>query len=110
MYLSTSVMMLGLDLNDIDIVGMVRPMNMLHYIIQAAGRGGRNMGNGMRKRVLFYLLWNKNDIGTNIHGLSIEMKEFCETKGCLKKYLKCHFGVINPCSSDPEWCCSNCIM
>ena len=110
LYLSTSVMLLGLDFSDVDIVGMVRPLNMLHYVVQAAGRGGRNMGTGKRRKVLFYLLWNRNDISPNVPGLSTEMKEFCETQDCLKKFLKSYFGVINPDSSDQAWCCSNCIM
>ena len=110
LYLSTSVMLLGLDFTNIDIVGMVRPLNMCHYIVQAAGRGGRNLGNGMRKRVLFYLLFNRNDIGNNIPGLSSEVREFCETKLCLKLFLKSYFGEASPMSSDPSWCCSNCIV
>ena len=64
LYLSTSVMLLGLDFSDVDIIGMVRPFNMLHYVVQAAGRGGRNMGNGNRRRVLFYFLWNRNILVT----------------------------------------------
>ena len=110
LYLSTSVMLLGLDFSDVDIIGMVRPFNMLHYVVQAAGRGGRNMGNGNRRRVLFYLLWNKNDIGNNVPGLSTEMRDFCETKNCLKVFLKNYFGSSNSVSSDPSWCCSNCIV
>ena len=77
LYLSTSVMLMGLDLTDIDIVGMVRPFNMCHYLVQAAGRGGRNMGNGLRRKVLFYCLFNNNDIADNVPGISSEIKEFC---------------------------------
>ena len=58
LYLTTSVMLLGLDFSDIDVVGMVRPLNMCHYVVQAAGRGGQNMGSGQRKKVLFYLLYD----------------------------------------------------
>ena len=32
LYLSTSVMLLGLNFDDIDIIGMIRPFNMCHYI------------------------------------------------------------------------------
>ena len=53
----------------IDVVGI-----MCHYVVQAAGRGGRNMGNGQRKKVLFYLLYNKSDISANVPGLSDEMR------------------------------------
>ena len=109
LYLSTSVMLLGLDFSDVDIIGMVRPFNMLHYVVQAAGRGGRNMGNGQRRSVLFYLLWNRNDIGNNVPGLSTEMKDFCETQSCLKLFLRNYFGSTSPVSSASSWCCSNCI-
>ena len=54
---------------------MIRPLNQCHYVVQAAGGGGRNMGNGMRRQVLFYLLCN---IATNVPGLSEDMREFCD--------------------------------
>jgi len=108
LYLTTSCMLLGLDLSNIDIVGMVRPLNMCHYIIQAAGRGGRNMGTGQRRKVLFYMLYNSSDVANNVPGLSSEVREFCETKECLKMFLKKYFGSSSPASSDQSWCCSNC--
>ena len=43
MYLSTLMRFLGLDFSDVDIVVMVRPFNLLDYVVQAAGTGGRNM-------------------------------------------------------------------
>ena len=101
-------MLLGLDFSDIDVVGMVRPLNMCHYVVQAAGRGGRNMGNGQRKKVLFYLLYNKSDISANVPGLSDEMREFCLTKKCLKIFLKEYFGFsTQELTSASDWCCSN---
>ena len=81
---------------------------MCHYMVQAAGRGGRNMGNGLRRQVLFYLLFNRNDIGDNVPGLSVEVKEFCETKKCLRLFLREYFGFSSSISSIPGWCCSNC--
>ena len=65
-FLTTSVMLMGLDLIDIDLVIMARPFSMLHSVVQAAGRGGRNLGNKMRKNVLFYLLFNLSDIGRDV--------------------------------------------
>ena len=59
---------------------MIRPLNHCHYVLQAAGRGGRNMGNGMRKKVVFYLLYNNSDIGANVPGLSEEMRVLCYKK------------------------------
>ena len=109
LYLTTSVMLLGIDFSDVDIVGMVRPLNHCHYVVQAAGRGGRNMGNGLRRQVLFYLLYNRSDIATNVPGLSEDMREFCETKKCLKIFLKDYFGFSSETSlPSAEWCCSNC--
>ena len=109
LYLTTSVMLLGLDFSDVDIVGMVRPLNMCHYLVQAAGRGGRNLGNGQRRQVLFYLLFNRSDIATNVPGLSDEVREFCETKKCLKAFLKDYFGFSSGSMlSKEDWCCSNC--
>ena len=109
LYLTTSVMLLGLDLSDISIVGMVRPFNMCHDILQAAGRGGRNLGNGFRKRVLFYCLYNNSDIASNVPGMSKEVKEFCETESCLKVFLKNYFDHSVSVSGHPGWCCSNCM-
>ena len=109
LYLTTSVMLLGLDFRDVDIVGMIRPLNMCHYVVQAAGRGGRNMGNGQRRQVLFYLIYNRNDIGSNVPGLSDEMRVFCETERCLKIFLKEYLGFTTSLlSSSADWCCSNC--
>ena len=57
LYIATSVMLLGLDLQDIDTVGMIRPFNHCHDILQAAGRGGRKLGDqGKRRKVVFYMI------------------------------------------------------
>ena len=68
---------------------------MLHYIVQAAGRGGRNRSTGQKMRMLqFYILWNRNDVSPSVPGLSTEMKKFCEIKDCLKMFLNSYFGLI----------------
>ena len=108
LYLSTSVMLLGLDFSDIDIVIMVRPFNFCHYLVQAAGRGGRKMMNGLRKKVLFYLLFNKSDISSAVPGLSPAVREFCQTESCLKQFLAQYFGFSVESSGKGSWCCSNC--
>ena len=108
LYITTSVMLLGLDFKDIDIIGMIRPLNHCHYVVQAAGRGGRNMGNGLRRKVVFFLLYNRSDISTNVPGLSADMREFCETKTCLKRFLREYFGFGSSSSCLASWCCSNC--
>ena len=70
LFITTSKMLLGVDVPDISVVIFLRPLNMLHYIIQGGGRGGRKTGisNGLRKRVIVYILWNKSDIASNVQG------------------------------------------
>ena len=109
LYLTTSVMLLGLDLENIDIIGMIRPFNHCHDILQAAGRGGRKLGElGKRRKVVFYLLYNASDISNAVPGMTSEVKEFCETDGCLKMFLRSKFGVVDQTRTDPAWCCSSC--
>ena len=109
LYLATSVMLLGLDLDDIDIVGMIRPFNHCHDIIQAAGRGGRKLGDlGKRRKVVFYMIFNNSDISSNVPGLSTDVRDFCKTEGCLKLYLKNVFGFTDSAETEGGWCCSNC--
>ena len=98
-------MLMGIDLTDVMVVGMVRPFSSLHSIIQACGRGGRSMGSNMRQRVVFYLLWNNSDIGENVD-LSPAVRSFCLTNSCLKKVLMEYFGSDGKYGGD--WCCSNC--
>ena len=109
LYLTTSVMLLGLDFDDIDIVIMLRPFNFCHYFVQAAGRGGRKMESLGRKRVLFYLLYNNSDISTNVPGLSQDVREFCRTTSCLKDFLRKVFGFNSQTKHKADWCCSNCL-
>ena len=106
---STSVMLLGLDLEDVDIIGMIRPFNHCHDLLQAAGRGRRKLGNlGKRRKVVFYVLFNQSDISNAVPGLTEEVKEFCETDGCLKMFLRRKFGFLHQNQTDSAWCCSNC--
>jgi len=111
LYISTTKMLMGVDIPGIAIVIFLRPLNMVHYIAQGAGRGGRRLGDnsGMRQRVVAYLLWNNSDIGNNVKGLSNAVKEFCLEKGCLNLFMDNYFT-----KSDTEnrrmqgdWCCSN---
>ena len=109
LYLSTSVMLLGLDFEDIEIVVMIRPFNFCHYLVQAAGRGGRKMENGLRRRVLFYLLYNNSDISKNVPGLSQAVRSFCQASSCLKEYLRKYFDSDAECQPNLDWCCSSCL-
>ena len=105
LYLTTAVMLMGIDLADIQVIGMVRPFSTIHSIVQACGRGGRNLGDGKRQKVVFYLLYNKSDLGENM-AVSPSVRNFCLTDSCLKKSMMDFFGTEG--SYGGDWCCSNC--
>ena len=71
LYVSTTKMLMGVNVPDISVVIFLRPLNMLHYVAQGAGRGGRRSGDnsGLRNRVVTYLLWNNSDISANVKGM-----------------------------------------
>ena len=70
LFISTSKMLMGVSVPDISVVIFLRPLNMIHYILQGGGRGGRRTGqdHGMRQKVIVYVLWNKSDIANNVQG------------------------------------------
>ena len=105
LYLTTAVMLMGIDLQDIQIIGMVRPFGSIHSIVQACGRGGRKTGEMGRQQVVFYLLFNNSDISENVD-ISPAVRSLCLTKQCLKKEMMDYFGSEG--SSGGVWCCSNC--
>ena len=105
LYLSTAVMLMGIDCSSIDLIVMVRPFSMLHSMVQASGRGGRKMLGEFRRKVVCYLLFNNSDISSNID-VSEEVRDFCRTDGCLKLALMNYFGTEG--EAGGGWCCSNC--
>jgi len=109
LFLTTTKMLMGIDLKGIEIIIFVRPLNMLHYILQGAGRGGRKNKSCKRKKVLVYILYNKSDIAGNVPGMSQEVKDFLVTSECLKSELSSFFGFFyTPRPENNAWCCSNC--
>ena len=105
LYLTTAVMLMGIDLTDIQVIGMVRPFGTIHSIVQACGRGGRNLGENKRQKVVFYLLFNKSDVGENMT-VSPSVRNLCLTDNCLKKTMMEFFGTTG--AHGDDWCCSNC--
>ena len=73
-------MLLGLNIPRLDICIFVKPMNMLHSIIQGGGRTGRPLPGepGIRTRGLVYILANGGDVGAQVKGMSEEVKRVCE--------------------------------
>ena len=105
LYLSTSVMLMGIDCRNIDIVVMVRPVSMINSLVQACERGGRKMMDKFRRRVVFILLFNNSDIAANVE-VSPAVRDLCLTENCLKKFMMEYFGSDGKCGR--SWCCSNC--
>ena len=70
LFITTTKMLMGVDISGISIVIFLRPLNMVHYVVQGAGRGGRRLGDnsGLRAKVVCYLLWNNSDIASNVKG------------------------------------------
>ena len=66
LYLTTPVMLMGINCPNIEVVIMVRPFSQLHCMVQACGRGGRKMIEIGRKKVIFFLLFNNSDIAENV--------------------------------------------
>ena len=88
MYLTYSKMLMGVDIEGISVIVFVRVLNMMHYIVQGAGRGGRRNLSGKRNKVIVYILYNASDIAGNVPGMSAEVREFCKTGDCLKENLQ----------------------
>ena len=61
---------MGVDVPGISVIIFLRPLNMVHYLVQGGGRGGRRTGttSGVRQKVIVYVLWNKSDLASNVEG------------------------------------------
>ena len=112
LYLSSNKMLLGIDLPRIDIVIFLRPFNQLAALIQGGGRGGRRMGNGLRRTVQVYQLFNSQDFTSQNRGMSADMKRICLSAECTRSLLKEYFATpteeTETPNQDPNGCCHNC--
>ena len=108
LYLSTSVLMQGIDFHRVDVVLISRPYPHLHSLLQAAGRGGRKLQDGRRRLVALYQLWNQEDIVLGRKGMQETTTDFCQTFNCLREYLKEVFSDNSVSDKLDMWCCGNC--
>ena len=112
LYLTTQKMLLGVNVPGLEICIFVKPMNMLHALIQGAGRTGRPLFGepGVRARSLVYILGNGGDVGSQVKGMSEEVRDLIKYKsGCLSSFMSSFFlgnNAATPRKSD--WCCSFC--
>ena len=102
--IATHCMLYGLNLNDIDNVIMLKPFSSLSDFLQASGRAGRRLQNNTRKKSSFYLLYNEHDLATK--HVTISVKNFVQSKSCLKEQLARQFDCDMKCNR--QWCSSNC--
>ena len=112
LYLSSNKMLLGIDLDKIDVIIFLRPYNQLAALVQGGGRGGRRMENGKRRRVQVYQFFNSQDFTVQNKQMSMDMKRVCLSKECTRMLLKEYFVGDSEENKnmkvDKNHCCHNC--
>ena len=109
LYITTSVMLFGLDIKDVSIVILFSPFHTLNSIIQAGGRAGRRQGDGKRKKSVVYTLFNGTDLRKNTP-METAVRDFCNESQCLKKKMNSQFSSAPIPQQDESWCCSSCSL
>ena len=107
LYITTSVMLFGLDIKDVCVVILLSPFYSLNSILQAGGRAGRRQGNNKRKKSVIYNLYNGTDIRLN-SPMEQTVREFCSTTSCLKQEMNSNFSSLPLLAQSDGWCCSSC--
>ena len=108
-FLTTSRLLLGVNIPGVNLVIMVRPPSLQHALIQACGRAGRLLENGLRETSMITVLFNSQDL--SVKGMSQGMKDLCtNTETCLKEGLRSSFvgEYVTSSTAPSHWCCSNC--
>ena len=85
-------------------------MNMLHALVQGAGRTGRPLPGepGIRRRAVVYVLASGGDVGAQVKGMSEEVREFIKHDvGCLRILLASYLLGSSESRKD-DWYCSFC--
>ena len=111
--ITTSVMLVGIDFPDIEIVIILRPFAHLSSYLQAAGRGGRRRNDGSRALVPVFTLFNNSDISKINKHMSDNVRNFLlNIDVCKKKILHEHFQYDKRETyiTSQEWCCSVCSL
>ena len=110
LFLTTSRLLLGVNIPGVNLIIMVRPPSQQHALIQACGRAGRLLPTGQRETSMIMVLYNAQDLG--VKGMSPAVRDLCNnTTSCLREQLRSDFvGEYASCntSSGLSWCCNNC--
>ena len=113
LYLSSNKMLLGIDLDRVDVVIFLHPYNQPAALIQGGGRGGRRNDSNMRRRVQVYQLYNAQDLASSKKQMSPMMRDICLTGECTRKLMRNFFVGTNEedgSKADKYSCCHNCDM
>jgi superfamily II DNA helicase RecQ len=100
----TSTLLMGVNLPLYDVMIMLGPYSHLNDLQQAWGRVGRRFEGKKRRQSLAYICYNKTTL-SNI--ATQDVKDFCDTNMCLKKFVNELFGNTST-QSSKDRCCSNC--
>ena len=100
-------MLCGIDLPRVDIVLLTRPFSHISSIVQAAGRGGRLLSDGSRRKVAIFLLYNLTDVKPNAKNMTSDVRKLYLQNTCIKKELFAHFSDGKDYLAKTEdWCCN----
>ena len=65
------------------------------------------MAGETRRKVVVYLLYNRNDIRENAKHISKDVRDFYNNYGCVKNMLFKHFSSGHgELDSSDKWCCN----
>ena len=109
LFCTTSVMLCGIDMPQVDIVVIVRPFSHLGSNIQAGGRGGRLQSDGFKKLVAVYMFYNATDIRETAKFISKPVRLFFKKEMCSRKMLHNYFfgNSENSFLVNESWCCDS---
>ena len=109
LFLTTSRLLLGVNIPGVNLVIMVRPPSQQHALVQACGRAGRLLKTGLRETSMIVVLFNSQDLA--VKGMSEGVRDLCtNTETCLREQLRSAFVGEYAATTSPasHWCCSNC--
>ena len=109
LFLTTSRLLLGVNIPGVNLVIMVRPPSQQHALVQACGRAGRLLKNGKRETSMIVVLFNSQDLA--VKGMSEGVRGLCtNTETCLREQLRSAFVGDYTATTTPasHWCCNNC--
>ena len=109
LFLTTSRLLLGVNIPGVNLIIMVRPPSQQHALVQACGRAGRLLENGLRETSMIMVLYNSQDLA--VRGMSEGVRDLCtNTETCLREQLRSAFvgEYAATTTSASHWCCNNC--